>query len=165
MIYSPTRICSAQGDAIELEAENPNNEDENDPSDRDEAQQEQQHTCHDSEASVSGDSPGDGKVPLRGSGGRFKTRSADKPNKTHKAGGGGGASASAKKRKGESVDRAVEKKAKGSGKAKVIRKRHAAAGTLLDWTSRSLPRTPYSVPLLLSCLSTHPDKVRNSLNY
>ena len=28
----------------------------------------------------------------------------------------------------------------------------------LDWPSTIVPRTPYDVPLLLSCLSTYPDK-------
>lgn len=28
----------------------------------------------------------------------------------------------------------------------------------LDWPSTVIPRTPYDVPLLLSCLSTYPDK-------
>lgn len=29
-----------------------------------------------------------------------------------------------------------------------------------DWPSTVTPRTPYGVPLLLSCLSSYPDKVR-----
>ena len=31
----------------------------------------------------------------------------------------------------------------------------------LDWPSTIIPRTPYNVPLLVSCLSTYPDKVGN----
>ncbi|CAM9397634.1 unnamed protein product, partial [Laminaria digitata] len=30
----------------------------------------------------------------------------------------------------------------------------------LDWPSTVVPRTPYGIPLLLSCLSSYPDKVR-----
>lgn len=35
-----------------------------------------------------------------------------------------------------------------------------AGGERLDWPSTVVPRTPYGVPLLLSCLSSYPDKVR-----
>lgn len=30
----------------------------------------------------------------------------------------------------------------------------------LDWPSTIIPRTPHNIPLLLSCLSTYPDKAR-----
>lgn len=166
VLFCSILCCFVQGDAIELEAENGNeNANDNNPSDRDEGQQ--RNEKNQSQGSDSEDSPGDGKASFTSGGGRFKIPTAEKPHKTApKAAGGGGSgtgSASGKKRKGDSADRLVEKKTKtkGSAKGKAIRKCHAPTGTMLDWTSKSLPRTPYGVPLLLSCLSTHPDKVCN----
>lgn len=70
-----------------------------------------------------------------------------------------------KKRKGGGADRnggAADKRPKGSGKTKPAGRTRVEGAPLLDWPSRSLPRTPYGVPLLLSCISTHPDKVYHS---
>lgn len=89
----------------------------------------------------------DGHALVRGHGGRFRKRKLGRSLvNTHSA------SLSTTRKRGKSGDP--------TGTGGVVAGADVAHGEPLDWPSTVVPRTPYGIPLLLSCLSSYPDKVR-----
>lgn len=88
----------------------------------------------------------------RGHGGRFRKRKMNRSGVAATA-----AAATATRKRGRKVEG-------GGGASGAIGRGGGAAANLLhgeklDFPSTVIPRTPYGIPLLLSCLSVYPDKV------
>lgn len=100
----------------------------------------------------------DSNVPAgglaRGHGGRFRKRKL--PRASGAASTASATSARKRGRRGEGGAAGASAGAAGARADGIKRGR-------LDWPSTVIPRTPYGVPLLLSCLSTYPDKVGDVL--